>query len=164
MGITLIPLPEQFFAGGGNSHRGFGLNQAGPSRSVVRFPGRRYGAVRQQSGTTLSRDDSALSGGRIRLRHFSRYGQRVYRATRHVEGLDALAPTRSGAVFAAGGTRNLGCYTQFNNSGYDYTSQALGVGLRYKTPIGPLRFDFGYNLNPTRYFQALKFDSSGTTD
>jgi hypothetical protein len=27
--------------------------------------------------------------------------------------------------------------------------------LRYKTPIGPLRFDFGYNLNPTRYFQAL---------
>ena len=24
--------------------------------------------------------------------------------------------------------------------------------MRYKTPIGPLRFDFGYNLNPTRYF------------
>ena len=28
------------------------------------------------------------------------------------------------------------------------------MGVRYKTPIGPLRFDFGYNLNPTRYFQA----------
>jgi outer membrane protein insertion porin family len=35
------------------------------------------------------------------------------------------------------------------------------MGLRYKTPIGPLRFDFGYNLNPTRYFQGLKFDPSG---
>jgi outer membrane protein assembly factor BamA len=57
-----------------------------------------------------------------------------------------------------GGTTNPQCYTQFNNSGYDYTSQAVGVGLRYKTPIGPLRFDFGYNLNPTRYFQALTFD------
>jgi len=44
--------------------------------------------------------------------------------------------------------------TQFNNSGYDYTSHAVGLGLRYKTPIGPLRFDFGYNLNPTYYFQG----------
>jgi outer membrane protein assembly factor BamA len=57
----------------------------------------------------------------------------------------------------SGGTSNLQCVTHFNNSGYDYTSQALGVGLRYKTPIGPLRFDFGYNLNPTSYFQ---FDST----
>jgi outer membrane protein assembly factor BamA len=31
----------------------------------------------------------------------------------------------------------------------------VGVGVRYKTPIGPLRFDFGYNLNPTSYFQAI---------
>ena len=22
------------------------------------------------------------------------------------------------------------------------------MGVRYQTPIGPLRFDFGYNLNP----------------
>jgi outer membrane protein assembly factor BamA len=43
------------------------------------------------------------------------------------------------------------CVTNFNKSGYDYTSHAVGMGLRYKTPIGPLRFDFGYNLNPTVY-------------
>ena len=47
------------------------------------------------------------------------------------------------------------CLDPFNNSGFDYTSHALGVGLRYKTPIGPLRFDFGYNLNPTAYLQAI---------
>ena len=36
--ITTIPLPEQFFAGGGNSHRGFGLNQAGPRDPSSGFP------------------------------------------------------------------------------------------------------------------------------
>ncbi len=46
------------------------------------------------------------------------------------------------------------CETYFNNSGYDYTSHAVGIGLRYKTPIGPLRFDFGYNLNPTVLFSG----------
>jgi outer membrane protein assembly factor BamA len=55
----------------------------------------------------------------------------------------------------SGGTTNQQCYAQFNNSGYDYTSHAAGVGVRYKTPIGPLRFDFGYNLNPTSYFQGV---------
>jgi outer membrane protein assembly factor BamA len=58
----------------------------------------------------------------------------------------------------SGGTANPQCYTAFNNSGYDYTSHAVGIGVRYKTPIGPLRFDFGYDLNPTKYFQALTFD------
>jgi outer membrane protein assembly factor BamA len=35
---TLIPLPERFFSGGGNSHRGFGLNQAGPRDPFTGFP------------------------------------------------------------------------------------------------------------------------------
>ncbi len=25
------------------------------------------------------------------------------------------------------------------------------MGIRYKTPVGPVRFDVGYNFNPTRY-------------
>jgi outer membrane translocation and assembly module TamA len=31
---------------------------------------------------------------------------------------------------------------------FNYTSHAVGGGIRYRTPIGPVRFDVGYNLNP----------------
>ena len=31
---------------------------------------------------------------------------------------------------------------------FNYISHALGGGIRYRTPIGPVRLDFGYNLNP----------------
>jgi outer membrane protein assembly factor BamA len=34
---------------------------------------------------------------------------------------------------------------------FNYVSHAVGVGVRYKTPIGPVRFDFGYNLNPPAF-------------
>jgi outer membrane protein insertion porin family len=34
---------------------------------------------------------------------------------------------------------------------YNYISQAIGIGVRYKTPVGPVRFDFGYNLNPPAF-------------
>jgi outer membrane protein assembly factor BamA len=31
---------------------------------------------------------------------------------------------------------------------FDYFSHAAGLGLRYHTPVGPIRLDFSYNLNP----------------
>jgi outer membrane protein assembly factor BamA len=70
-----------------------------------------------------------------------------------VKGLLRWHQADPGLCLSSGGTPNQQCLNQFNASGYDYTSHALGVGVRYKTPIGPLRFDFGYNLNPTSYFQ-----------
>ena len=45
-------------------------------------------------------------------------------------------------------------YTQCD---FNYISHAVGVGVHYKTPIGPVRLDFGYNLNPPAFpsFQTV---------
>ena len=153
-GISLIPLPEQFFAGGGNSHRGFGLNQAGPRDPGSGFP---------VGGTALFVNNLELRFPQTTLPYLGEgFGFAIFHDMGNVftAGHDMLKglmrwhqPNPSQCL--SGGTTNSQCYTQFNNSGYDYTSHAVGVGVRYKTPIGPLRFDFGYNLNPTSYFQTV---------
>jgi len=153
--ISLVPLPELFFAGGGNSHRGFGLNQAGPRDPASGFP---------VGGTALFVNSLELRFPETSLPYLGEgFGLAIF----HDMGNVFTAPhdMLKGLMrwhqpdpqqCLSGGTTNQQCYNQFNNSGYDYTSHALGVGVRYKTPIGPLRFDFGYNLNPTSYFQVFK--------
>ena len=43
-------------------------------------------------------------------------------------------------------------YGQFAGTcSFNYYSHAVGLGLRYKTPVGPIRLDFSYNLNPPIY-------------
>jgi outer membrane protein insertion porin family len=149
--ITLIPLPEQFFAGGGNSHRGFGLNQAGPRDPTSGFP---------VGGTALFVNNLELRFPPISLPYLGEgFGFAVFHDMGnvftaphdmlkgllrwHQETPPQCLPTDSA------------CLYHFNNTGFDYTSHAVGVGVRYKTPIGPLRFDFGYNLNPTAYLQSF---------
>ena len=155
-GISLVPLPELFFAGGGNSHRGFGLNQAGPRDPDSGFP---------VGGTALFVNSLELRFPETSLPYLGEgFGFAIF----HDMGNVFTAPhdmlkgllrwhQPNPQQCLSGGTTNQQCYTQFNDSGYDYTSHAVGVGVRYKTPIGPLRFDFGYNLNPTSYFQVFKF-------
>jgi outer membrane protein insertion porin family len=45
-------------------------------------------------------------------------------------------------------------YRQSNgqvNYDFNYAVQAAGFGIRYKTPLGPIRVDFAYTPNPPRY-------------
>ena len=161
-GISLIPLPEQFFAGGGNSHRGFGLNQAGPRDPSSGFP---------VGGTALFVNNLELRFPQTTLPYLGEgFGFAIF----HDMGNVFTAPhdmlkgllrwhQQNPQQCLAGSTPDTRCITNFDNSGYDYTSHAAGLGIRYKTPIGPLRFDFGYNLNPTRYFQVFTYPVPKTT-
>lgn len=37
------------------------------------------------------------------------------------------------------------------NNNLAYFSHTIGFGVRYPTPVGPVRVDFGYQLNPAHY-------------
>ena len=153
--FATIPLPEQFFTGGGNSHRGFGLNQAGPRDPSSGFP---------VGGTALFVNNFELRLPPVSLPYLGEgFGFAIFHDMGNVftaphdmvKGLLRWHQPDPGQCLPATSTSNNPCITNFNNSGYDYTSHAVGVGVRYKTPLGPLRFDFGYNLNPTKYFQLV---------
>jgi outer membrane protein insertion porin family len=42
-------------------------------------------------------------------------------------------------------------YKQANSQNFNYAVQAPGFGIRYKTPLGPVRVDLSYALNPPNY-------------
>jgi outer membrane protein insertion porin family len=157
--VATIPLPEQFFAGGGNSHRGFGLNQAGPRDPDSGFP---------VGGTALFVNNLELRLPPVSLPYLGEgFGFAIFHDMGNVftaphdmlKGLMRWHQQDPQPCVSTGKLSSPECI-EFNNSGYDYTSHAVGIGVRYKTPIGPLRFDFGYNLNPTRYIQSFPVPGS----
>jgi len=154
-GLTVIPLPELFFAGGGNSHRGFGLNQAGPRDPSSGFP--LGGTAEFVNNVELRFPPLTLPylGEGFGLAIFHDMGN-VYTAGHdELKGLLRWHQENPARCLNPNGSPVPACFSRFNAQGFDYTSHAVGVGLRYRTPIGPLRFDFGYNLNPTDYLQAI---------
>ena len=115
-------ITERFFAGGGNSHRGFAVNQTGPRDPETGF------AV----------------GGNALLFHSLELRFPVWGAN-----LGGVLFHDMGNVFSRVRDLTLRQH-QTDALDYRYLAHAVGPGLRYRTPIGPVRFDVGYNLNPTR--------------
>jgi outer membrane protein assembly complex protein YaeT len=142
-GATVIPLAERFLAGGGNSHRGFGLNQAGPRDPVTGFP---------LGGSALFLNNLELRFPPATLPYVQ-------------DNISFALFWDAGNVFVDGRSMldNLLRWKQKDPQlclqdspaaklcDFSYMSNALGIGLRYRTPIGPVRFDFGYNLNPPAF-------------
>jgi outer membrane protein assembly complex protein YaeT len=123
-----LPLPERLFMGGSDSHRGFSINQAGPRDPTSGYP---------IGGNALFFNSLEL---RARMAE-QRLGFVLFNDTGNV-----FTTIRRMRLLQFSQTRPL---TKIDT--LDYDSEAFGIGLRYKTPVGPLSFDVGYNLNPPRY-------------
>ena len=133
-----VPLSEAFFTGGGNTLRGFPLDGAGPQRQV------------QVCSSGSSTDCSYIqvpSGGNEQL---------IFNSEARIP-----LPIKKGlgmVVFYDGG--NVFPRVGFHDFASLYTNN-VGLGLRYATPVGPVRIDLGHNVNPvpgvksTQYFVSI---------
>jgi outer membrane protein assembly factor BamA len=118
-----VPFPERFYGGGGNTMRGFPENQAGPRDLLTGFP---------LGGSALFFNNTEL--------RFPLYGSNI-----------------NGVIFEDAGNiySSLGKISfrtdQRDITDFDYMVHAVGFGVRYRTPVGPIRVDLAYSINPPRY-------------
>jgi len=136
---SFVPTSQLFFSGGGTTLRGFPIDEAGPQR-LVPF-------CNVLTGQTGCVNVTVPVGGRelFILNSELRFPLGIMKAL-------------GGVVFYDGG--NVFTAVNLNNFVNNY-SNTIGVGLRYATPIGPVRVDLGRNLNPvpginpTQYYITL---------
>ena len=139
---VLIPLPERFYSGGGNSHRGFGLNQAGPRDPFTGFPVGGSAVFLNNLELRFPNVTVPYLNDSIGFTIFHDMGNVFARPQEMVDSLGRWHQPNPDLCFHD--DTHLKC-------NYNYLSHAIGLGVRYQTPIGPLRFDFGYNLNPPAF-------------
>jgi outer membrane protein insertion porin family len=153
----LIPLPERLYAGGAASLRGFSQNAAGPRDPETGYPIGGAGALINSVELRLPPPTLPWFGNTLSfvLFHdmgnvFTNAGDAWASALRiHQPDRDAcrnLATVGEPATYnPSGPTTSTGTQGQCN---FNYFMHAPGIGLRYHTPVGPIRLDFSYNLNP----------------
>ncbi|MES2221936.1 MAG: POTRA domain-containing protein [Acidobacteriota bacterium] len=140
---NLIPLPERLYAGGATSHRGFSVNAAGPRDLQTGYPVGGSGAFVNSTELRVPPVPLPLIGKNLGFVVFEDLGN-VY------ENASDIFPS----LFRWHQPNVQTCYNLVGPEGtcnFNYDSQAAGLGLRYKTPVGPIRLDFSYNMNPTVY-------------
>lgn len=118
--IDQLPANILFYTGGSTSVRGYSRNQVGPKRAVF------------NSGGNF--EAYLPTGGSSKLNFNAEIRQ----------GLDFLMRGFGMVVFLDGGQ----VWSDYDNSRIQDLKYGAGGGLRYRSPIGPIRLDFGYKLNP----------------
>jgi outer membrane protein insertion porin family len=118
-----VPLSQRFFAGGSMTNRGFPENQAGPRDLLTGFP----------------------LGGNALLFHNTEFRFPLYGNVGGVLFHDM------GNVYTSISDISFRVH-QPSLVDFNYMVHAVGFGLRYATPIGPVRADFAYSINPPRFF------------
>jgi len=129
-----VPTSERFFAGGGTTLRGFPTDEAGPVRYVPFC----------QGASTTNCPLIPIPVG----------GNQLFILNSELRYPIPIISNLGGVIFYDGGNvyRRIN-FPEFVNN----YSNTVGIGLRYNTPIGPLRLDVGRNLNPVTGISATQF-------
>ena len=143
-GNSHVPLSEKFFSGGGSTLRGFPLNGAGPQQSIPACGTPGVPSTCAFITVPTGGDQMFILNSEFRI---------------PINYDLPLVHKNLGVVpFYDGG--NVYQKIGFHNFGANYTN-SVGIGLRYETPVGPIRIDVGHNLNPppgitaTQYFITI---------
>ena len=117
-----LPASERFFAGGDTTVRGFALDQLGRPETIDE-DGTVIAGTIDANGFPLGGNAVVILNGELRLPVFG--------------SLDAVGFIDTGNVFA-------------RTSYVDITQlrSAVGFGIRYRSPVGPIRVDLGFKINP----------------
>ncbi len=119
-----IPLPERLYSGGSTSIRAFPDFQAGPRDLVTGFP--------------LGGDALFINNFELR---FPLYGENLGGVIFQDAGNVYTSPTDLSFRFR-----------QPNLQNFNYMVQDIGLGIRYRTPIGPVRVDLSFSPDAPRFF------------
>ncbi|HTK96310.1 MAG TPA: POTRA domain-containing protein [Terriglobales bacterium] len=121
-----VPVSEKFFTGGGSTLRGFPLNGAGPQHVIT--------ACGDPADKSTCAPITVPVGGQQLL---------ILNSELRIP-TPAIKKGLGFAVFYDGG--NVFDRIGFHNFGGQYTNN-VGFGVRYDTPVGPVRIDLGHNLD-----------------
>ena len=151
---SFVPLSEQFFTGGGSTLRGFPLNGAGPQRELPACGDPTNPATCTQITVPLGGNQLFLLNSELRIPLPFDFPAPIHK------NLGIALFYDGGNSFTEIGFHHIDfgqCTTNVVSSGTSSTvstgalsncfSSSIGGGLRYSTPIGPVRIDLGHNLN-----------------
>jgi outer membrane protein insertion porin family len=140
-GTSHVPTSERFFSGGGTSLRGFPTDSAGPQRTVTVCSNPADKSTCDFIRVPVGGNQLFILNSELRIPLPLQIPPIIK------EGLGLVLFYDGGNVYHA---------INFRSFVNDYTN-SVGIGLRYNTPIGPVRFDVGRNLNPISGIKATQF-------
>ena len=147
-----VPLPERLYVGGATSHRGFGINDAGPRDLQTGYPVGGNAAFVNSTELRLPATTLPYVGDSLSFVIFHDMGNVFSHVSDMLPSLTRFhQPDQQTCSDVS---------KAFGTCDFNYFSHAVGLGARYKTPVGPIRVDFSYNLNPPVYPVIYDFNGA----
>ncbi|MGP8259101.1 MAG: POTRA domain-containing protein [Acidobacteriaceae bacterium] len=147
-----VPLPERLYAGGATSDRGFPINGAGPRDLQTGYPVGGNAVIVNSTELRLPAATLPYLGDSLSFVLFHDMGNVFAHVSDMFPSIEHYhQPNQQSCANVS---------SAFGTCDFNYYSHAVGMGARYKTPVGPIRLDFSYNLNPPVYPVIYDFNGS----